>query len=95
MAIPEQCHIEKNGCSALVGLSALEPFEFETLDELLPLGADAWRDGLSTTHRENSWLGLFQEHEAAMEGTVRKNRRQSRFADPKARQDCVWLLGAK
>ena len=62
--------IDQKGRRVLIGLSAEETREFETLDALSPSDGDgnriAWTfGGEPTTSREKRWLELYTRHEEA------------------------------
>jgi hypothetical protein len=62
--------IDQKGRRVLVGLSAEETREFETLDSLSPSDGGgnriAWTfDGDPTTSREKRWLELYTKHDEA------------------------------
>ena len=60
--------IDEKGRRVLVGLTAEETREFETLDSLSPSDGDgvAWTfDGVPTTGREKRWLQLYTKHDEA------------------------------
>jgi hypothetical protein len=66
--LTERHAIDANGRRVLVGLSAAETREFETLDSLSPSDGDrvAWTfDGVPTTGREKRWLQLYTKHDEA------------------------------
>jgi hypothetical protein len=66
--LTERHTIDANGRRVLVGLTAAETREFETLDSLSPSDGDgvAWTfDGVPTTGREKRWLQLYTKHDEA------------------------------
>jgi hypothetical protein len=67
---PRRYFVDKRGRRILIGLTAEETLEFETLDN--PQGSDnpgghiAWpADGTATTTREKRWLELYAKHDEA------------------------------
>jgi hypothetical protein len=67
---PRRYFVDKGGGRVLFGLTVEETFEFEALDGVPALddsdghiALDA--SGMSTTTREERWLGLYTRHEAA------------------------------
>jgi hypothetical protein len=68
--LTERHTIDEQGCRVLVGLSAAETQEFETLDSLPPSDISgnriAWTfGGEPTTNREKRWLQLYTKHDEA------------------------------
>jgi len=66
--LTERHTIDAKGRRVLVGLSAAETREFETLDSLSPSdgGHVAWTfGGVPTTGREKRWLQLYTKHDEA------------------------------
>jgi hypothetical protein len=66
----ERYTLDSSGRRVLVGLSAAETQEFETLDALSPSdeggGRTAWTfGGAPTTGREKRWLQLYTRHDEA------------------------------
>jgi hypothetical protein len=72
--------IDQKGRRVLVGLSAEETREFETLDSLSPSDGGgnriAWTfGGDPTTSREKRWLELYTKHDEAWKTLQNDNRR--------------------
>lgn len=72
--------IDENGRRVLVGLSAAETQEFETLDSLPPSDISgnriAWTfGGEPTTNREKRWLQLYTRHDEAWKTLQNANGR--------------------
>jgi hypothetical protein len=72
--------IDEKGCRVLVGLSAAETREFETLDSLPPSDISgnriAWTfGGDPTTGREKRWLELYTKHDEAWNTLKNQNGR--------------------
>ena len=74
--LPRLYRVDKDGHRVLAGLSIEETFEFETLDDLVPLndigGHIPWADTAPITSRERRWLELYLKHESAWAATVTK-----------------------
>src|ERR1041384_881493 len=76
----ERYTLDASGRRVLVGLTAAETQEFETLDDLSPSddGGDriAWTfGGAPTTGREKRWLELYTKHDEAWKAVKREDRR--------------------
>jgi hypothetical protein len=76
----ERYILDASGRRVLVGLTAAETHEFETLDDLSPSddGGDriAWTfGGGPTTGREKRWLELYTRHDEAWKALRREDRR--------------------
>jgi hypothetical protein len=66
--LTERYTIDEKGRRVLIGLTAAETREFETLDALSPSDGDhvAWTfGGVPTTGREKRWLQLYTRHDEA------------------------------
>jgi hypothetical protein len=78
--LTERYRIDETGRRVLVGLTAAETQEFETLDSLSPSddGGDhiAWTfGGDPTTNREKRWLQLYTRHDEAWKTMKNENGR--------------------
>jgi hypothetical protein len=67
---PRRYFVDESGRRILIGLTAEETFEFETLDNPPasdnPGGHIAWpADGTAATTREKRWLELYAKHDKA------------------------------
>lgn len=77
--LTERHTIDENGRRVLVGLTAAETREFETLDALSPSDGNhvAWTfDGVPTTGREKRWLQLYSKHDEAWKTLKTANGRK-------------------
>ncbi len=66
--LTERHTVDEKGRRVLIGLTAAETREFETLDALSPSDGDhvAWTfGGVPTTNREKRWLQLYTKHDEA------------------------------
>ena len=76
----ERYNIDHNGRRVLVGLTAAETREFETLDSLPPSDSGGNRinwtfAGGPTTNREKRWLELYTRHDEAWKTARNQNGR--------------------
>lgn len=76
----ERYNIDESGRRVLVGLTAAETQEFETLDSLPPSDSSgnriAWTfGGEPTTTREKRWLQLYTKHDEAWKTLKNENGR--------------------